>query len=511
MLPEDLSLYEPLKDRPAKCLGELDMLKMSQEIRKKPNWFEKVHDKEIAAKWKAEGEGQGVLPEGADYVIEEVKYFSTLREGSIEPGPVDGTWIADKIIPEETVKTFKSLVANGLENVSSEQKDFHPGSDDLLLDLVHPSLFCYVEDESNLVNKKTVDVKFLPKSSPSPPKKVSTWYTSAIPPSDKYRWMPAEISFDTNGSVSFDSYINNLHPIKHKELYSTIGEIFKKFVPLFNKTLTDVANDRFCYRIDLSRWPQYDPDINFDYDAYEGREDVDVDEEHAKWEKAREILPLPIQPFKKPAAPAKVIDLNGEKLQVIVKLANIELTPEKPRYGGGAWHIEGIAEERIVATGIYYYEVTNITESKLHFRQSIQDPLYDQNDDEAVFKIYGMKNEEAMNQILGNIVAREDLCIVFPNTYQHRVAPFELVDKSKPGYRKILVFFLVDPTTKIISTNNVLPQQPDWDDVALDKPRNKMTREQAEKFREKLMFERKYARDTFEKEFYEREFSLCEH
>lgn len=28
-------------------------------------------------------------------------------------------------------------------------------------------------------------------------------------------------------------------------------------------------------------------------------------------------------------------------LQAIVKLANIELTPEKPEYAGGSWHIEG--------------------------------------------------------------------------------------------------------------------------------------------------------------------------
>jgi hypothetical protein len=28
-------------------------------------------------------------------------------------------------------------------------------------------------------------------------------------------------------------------------------------------------------------------------------------------------------------------------LQVIVKLANIHLTPEKPKYEGGTWHVEG--------------------------------------------------------------------------------------------------------------------------------------------------------------------------
>lgn len=32
---------------------------------------------------------------------------------------------------------------------------------------------------------------------------------------------------------------------------------------------------------------------------------------------------------------------KNQNLQVIVKLANIELTPDKPDYEGGTWHIEG--------------------------------------------------------------------------------------------------------------------------------------------------------------------------
>ena len=34
-------------------------------------------------------------------------------------------------------------------------------------------------------------------------------------------------------------------------------------------------------------------------------------------------------------------DYGERGLQVIVKLANIELTPEKADYGGGTWHVEG--------------------------------------------------------------------------------------------------------------------------------------------------------------------------
>lgn len=35
-------------------------------------------------------------------------------------------------------------------------------------------------------------------------------------------------------------------------------------------------------------------------------------------------------------------DFNHKGLQVIVKLATIYLTPEKPSYAGGSWHVEGM-------------------------------------------------------------------------------------------------------------------------------------------------------------------------
>lgn len=43
------------------------------------------------------------------------------------------------------------------------------------------------------------------------------------------------------------------------------------------------------------------------------------------------------------------LDLRMEygKLQVIVKLANIRLTPEKPVYEGGSWHVEGQMNENM--------------------------------------------------------------------------------------------------------------------------------------------------------------------
>ena len=78
-------------------------------------------------------------------------------------------------------------------------------------------------------------------------------------------------------------------------------------------------------------------------------------------------------PFE-PSTECKV-DLREEYaeqgLQVIVKLANIELTPEKPNYDGGSWHIEGQLNEHVYASALYYYNSENITESFLSFRHRI--------------------------------------------------------------------------------------------------------------------------------------------
>src|SRR5882757_3741541 len=92
-----------------------------------------------------------------------------------------------------------------------------------------------------------------------------------------------------------------------------------------------------------------------------------------------------------------------------------------------------------------------------------------------------------------------------------QVSPFQLKDPEKPGHRKILVIFLVDPTIRVPSASEVAPQQ---HDVILDAMRNPgagsllgqlpvelvdiianriegtITREEAERFRLELMKER---------------------
>lgn len=502
-LPQNVKLYKPFEEYPARCKLELQMLQLSQEIRNKPEWRNKLDQVEIVNKWKSEAAAQGLNEDAINFVIDQLKYFKTICDESIEPGPIEGVWISNSLIDESLEKELKDLVSP-LENVP--EKDFHPGSDDLVVDLVHPSLYCYVENFSLLLKQESIDKEFLPLPVDEPErKKVRGDWMEMEAPSRLYRWLPSDVICDEKGALKLESYINNLHPIEHSKLYRNLEKILEKFLPMFNRCLTDLTNWKGPI-IDMTEHEFYTP---FAQASAEYDEDA-----HGRWEETRQLLPVKIPKFQVPQhESAFKIDLKNQKLQIIVKLANIELTPEKPKYDGGMWHVEGIDEERIVASGIYYYEMDNISESKLTFRQMIADPPYEQDDEKGVLEIFGLKDAEELNQIVGDVIAKKGRCVVFPNIYQHKVEAFELIDKTKNGSRKILVFFLVDPTVSIVSTKNVAPQQESWKetDGFGDMERRTMSKQQAQEFREKLMFERKYSKDKFQSEFYERSFSLCEH
>lgn len=71
-------------------------------------------------------------------------------------------------------------------------------------------------------------------------------------------------------------------------------------------------------------------------------------------------------------------------------------------------------------------------------------------------------HDESTVMELGSVVTREGRLLTFPNVLQHQVNPFKLADPFKPGHRKILAMFLVDPHIRILSTSKVPPQRADW-------------------------------------------------
>ena len=61
--------------------------------------------------------------------------------------------------------------------------------------------------------------------------------------SANYQWLPTELDVGLEyGEGSFRSYVNNLHPIKDKNLFKIIETIGLRFIPLFERVLMDLKS-----------------------------------------------------------------------------------------------------------------------------------------------------------------------------------------------------------------------------------------------------------------------------
>ena len=223
-----------------------------------------------------------------------------------------------------------------LENVSDSEKDWHPGSDCLDLDLVHPSLYPIVYGRTVWKDPESTTTSILVAPECKP-------YEYSKFTSEQFQWLPSDFSVDQGGNVTLASpYINNIHPVQHKELYSVIPKILQRAVPMFERVLADLTRSLLPMRIVTSYrgefgeeaadciWESGVPGPNLS-----SEEEYEAD--HDAWYSK--------QPFRTPEAKGSyggdlevlkdLISLKNETLQVIVKLANIILTPEQPDYPGG--------------------------------------------------------------------------------------------------------------------------------------------------------------------------------
>ncbi|KAJ2659055.1 hypothetical protein IWW48_003684, partial [Coemansia sp. RSA 1200] len=443
--------------------------------------------------------------------------------------------------------------------------DWHPNSNNQVLNLVHPSLFPIVYKRSMLLDKPMLspEAALQLESFGTCPGSFDGWRDALnklskeeetkkddkkgkkglyFPESQggrnhyidhftstKYCWLPTEFLVDMDGTAKITSYINNLHPIRHKEFYPTIANVFGRFIPLLEQVVTDLAHPRSArVHPDVYNWHETDEHEPSDYDA------SDYDERHDRWTNSRRFIHPQPESFVTPDRPTTPYSLRGRKLQAVFKMSNIVLTPENPEYQGGSWHLEAMANERIVATGLYYYDVENITESSLAFRECVDQYFdYEQNDDVGVRLGYGLTgdfdDEQQLIQNIGQIEARNGRCVVFPNVYQHRINGFKLADPTKPGHRKILAFFFIDPSTRIPSTEIVPPQQQDWwietlsgvdpicrlpslvQDLVYDNVPFPYSLDEAKKVRLDLMAERNASNENADEEYFSPFFTLCEH
>ncbi|KAK4224486.1 hypothetical protein QBC38DRAFT_511743 [Podospora fimiseda] len=347
-------------------------------------------------------------------------------------------------------------------------------------------------------------------------------YVSEACWSKNYQWLPANLAFNEDGTVRFTSYINNLHPNKYPEIYRVIEKLIDVSIPAWESVVDSraahkdgpvkpVYQTRFAfpespgyYEDNSPVWEKFDADRLAAYEAEHGHipypndlddimhywEDPNDDEEisllgerekpghrllRVKWRAVRDAVfpePFSFVPLEYKVQHRFIDKFKDTGLQVIVKMATIELTPEKPDFPAGGWHIEGQFNEQIVATALYYVDSENITPSSLSFRMRTdreQGPLQDPAGQDCwrpYEQLYGTPLGTGEGgttvQNFGSVETREGRLLAFPNVFHHRVSPFRLEDPTKPGHRRFIALWLVDPHQRIISTANVPPQRLDW-------------------------------------------------
>ena len=443
-----------------------------------------------------------------ELAVAEAKFFAQAYSSSkANAAAADGTFMRDDL-PQELqqrlmhgVRLLRSKNPVGCSSNNEAVVDYHPGSKDLVVDLIHPSLYAYERGRTPLITSEKAAMQ------PSIDSCVSglvgpPWNAFASGGSEEelvamverrareqeraqekpeknhhavhrsyggfpwnhhdsgdddddwenltsqggLQWLPAEVlcTMSPDGTYKCDvnSYINNLHPNEFPQLYTAISDAFVHCLPLFESVLamSDMqASKEGRYEPRPHRVPAWSCNL------------------------PNEFVPPPI-PDHLPAG-----YLLNQPLQVIVKIARIELSPSgKSSFDGGTWHVEGMQEEHIVATACVYLESENVGETRLDFRTQIKkpftkDPRYEDNDedtwsltqDDDPAAEYGMPDGSVLAQPRGSTRCLSGRALCWPNTLQHKVAPFELQNKEEPGFRTILCFFLIDPTERVVSTSTV--------------------------------------------------------
>ena len=397
----------------------------------------------------------------------------------------EGLAIADGFIPESLHAALMQQIDALADGTDA---DYHPHSNGIVRDLVHPALYAYVKNVSAnlpcdpippagigaMASVEDEDASSTPKD----------YWGRKYESSSKYQWLPTYFDIGADGSCTIKDYINNLVPrAQYEPLYSSLAALFSHALPLIESVYSYGRVVRPLIRDN----------------------DRDDDDEEEEWLDDLDLDPCQLNPFKE-----KYHSLRGQKLQVITKIVDYELNPGQSYEG--VWHVEGMSHEEIVATAIYFiHRDDDIAGGDLFFQRAfhMREAV---NMQEAFGQVYGLVYDvvaERGMRPLGKVETLPKRFVVFPNSHVHKVSKMENKNAASPltdtndtnsvQKRRIVVFFLVNPEKRIVSTREVPPQQAEAG--------GSMSREDALKHRLELMKERKYHKQDWNV----RKIELCEH
>ncbi|KAF5375214.1 hypothetical protein D9758_000496 [Tetrapyrgos nigripes] len=469
-----LAKSEAMTDNP-RTITELAMNQLSYQLRSRPDWWKHHRDQSVRAKWAAEASARNydvrtpsanatieLSQKQVEYILDELVGYASLRDepNSCQVSCFERIWESKSLFDPLLISSFNDEISHFRAPARKRQ------GTNCIRAIVDPSLHPLVYNKTWV---SLTEGKSRPSSQTCPPPQATDIYTL----SQKFCFLPTDIHISSTGHVEFLSYINNIHP-RHDKLYDILSTILTHFLPLFEHCLTDLhRNNPLHQRIQGScRYTVWDEPDQPEFS--------DDDEGWSNYE--REVLDWALnRPINLPDVPATgypggieyrrhVVDLKSKKLQVVVRVSEINLKPGDQTYFSSPYHVEGMKNERIVVCGRFYSCVENIKCCEIQFRMAVTYPRgFSAGDSGATLRTWGLRDGDSSHQYIGSVPIRTGLSIVFPNIYQHRHTPLQLLDPTKDGRMTVVSFLLIDPDIPpIISTSNVAPQQKEWIREALD-------------------------------------------
>lgn len=331
----------------------------------------------------------------AEWIIEELRFKALIYEQYHDVALYNGDVTkSDTNVPPELIKQLREAT-KVLEYGEPELLFFNPGLLSKQRDLLAMALYPLVYGKSRILPDKIIglddalrhagqgEVIPIPNDSGITREDMS-WRVSeradiqVRPYSRYYQILPSDWELGDDGRWHIVTYINNLHPVKHRNIYTIIEDAFNCVVKQWNSTITplkDMLHSRTRIEYHKAEYypvPQEILDQAPKIKEREAQSEFDIRYEKWRMENYRAIQPDVEQfvPWAVPKCmmsklpedlpvPVRIeqgVDLNTDfkerGLQVITRIMGVDLSPDDPYYQTD-WHVEGqmVSDSLLLLTG----------------------------------------------------------------------------------------------------------------------------------------------------------------
>ncbi|KAJ1790860.1 hypothetical protein LPJ59_005089, partial [Coemansia sp. RSA 2399] len=484
------------------------MLKFSAAIRSQEDWMARRNDTERRLEWYMLGKGMGLCSEDVTFVLNELEYYVRISkpESDIRVGFYDMIWISEHLLDDNLrVSLVSQLDMLKLCPLSRNciAKHDHFFLEHTSLCLMCPSMHVLdfnrtlfiAQDE---IRSPEAALDYMGHGTcPGACEKWDALYEKLderhqigwdyMDSGSKYCWrsrsmLPCEVDVDSNGKARLVSYVNNLHPVRHRGLYRTIEEILARMIPLFEEVLTDmvfpsrlrVFNDICCWTDMRPKVPPIDS-LSLDFTA-------DFIERYTQWYHTRLYVPTSCGEFTMPDRPNRPYSLRNHRLQVAVKAVeyNLPVSSDQKRTRRIDLPHTCLPNVCIIATALYCYDTENVLTVKYTFmadydedgweyyhefdsypRDSELEEEKEGSDDDVEDRFYHDGTLEPSRSFATESV-KLGKCMCYSALYHCDGCEIEVIDTNKSATVKVFVAYLVNPATRVMSTAMIPPQQIDW-------------------------------------------------